>query len=115
MAIGWPTRRRDAVARILRAHPKESRECEEAARKIMPHAREQDAKAVKWEIRPKPGKGRVLAPRVSVGEDPWFHHVFVETEQHGVDSLTGVHGTPAEDYLETHFYHTEYIKQTRIE
>lgn len=115
MAIKWPARRRDAVDRVLRTYPKESRQCEEAAKEIMPFAKEQDPNAVKWKIAPKRGYGfRCLAPRVSVGDDPWFYHVFVETEQHGVDSLAGVDGTAADEYLDVHFEHSDCIQQYRI-
>ena len=113
MAIHWPLVRRSAVESILHAYLKESGQCAQAAKEIMPHATDQDNKAIKWKIRPKLGHGRCLAPRASVGEKPWFFHVFVETEFHTVDGLTGIDGTPADDYLSAHFDHPDFIKQVR--
>lgn len=95
MSIDWSEIQRTAVEGALSRYPAESHECREAARLLLPIARERDAGARAWRLRPR--EGRYIVPMRSVGRD-WFFHVTVETEAHCVDALTGVAGTPRAAY-----------------
>jgi hypothetical protein len=101
------------VDRILAKYPKESGQCAEAAKEIMPHAQEQDHGAKKMRLESHPGDGilifPLLSPRVSVGGRKWYYHVLVETAGHCVDALTLADGTSKPDYLDAHFNYSDTI------
>jgi hypothetical protein len=113
MSISWSGKRAASVAKILDDNPPESARCALAAKKVLPHARKEDADATTWEVRPTPSVVfRILSPRVSVG-GRWTHHVTVGLQAHFVDALTTATGTTATKYLETHFEYFDQLTMTK--
>lgn len=101
MSILWNRRQRERVTALMDAYPARSGECAALARALLPVAWERDRGAEGLLIRPRPGYGVYVVPRV--GEVMWFHHVAVGTEEHVLDALTGGVGTPRAEYLEAHW------------
>ena len=89
MAIDWRDSQRTRVDKSLCDHPLESGRCQEAAREILPVATEIDAGARTRLLRPKPGEGRFVVPKVKLGVR-WYDHYSVNAQRHYVDALTGV-------------------------
>jgi hypothetical protein len=102
MPIAWTRPQRQRVQRALRDHPADSGRCEQAARRILPTAHERDAAAQIWQLRPADEDASFVIPKAPAGV-LWYIHYTVEAEQHCVDALTGVDGTPRDSYLETHW------------
>lgn len=102
MPIAWTRPQRQRVQRALRDHPADSGRCEQAARRILPPAHERDAAAQIWQLWPADEDASFVIPKVPAGV-LWYLHYTVEAEQHCVDALTGVDGTPRDSYLETHW------------
>jgi hypothetical protein len=102
MPIAWTRPQRQRVQRALRDHPADSGRCEQAARRILPTAHERDAAAQIWQLWPADEDASFVIPKAPAGV-LWYVHYTVEAEQHCVDALTGVDGTPRDSYLETHW------------
>ena len=102
MPIAWTRPQRQRVQRALRDHPADSGWCEQAARRILPTAHERDAAAQIWQLWPADEDASFVIPKMPSGV-LWYIHYTVEAEQHCVDALTGVDGTPRDSYLETHW------------
>ncbi len=105
MSIPWNPSQRERVTALIDAHPARSGECAVLARGILPVARERDGSAEGLLIRPRPGYGVYVVPRI--GETTWYHHVAVGAENHVVDALTGVPGTPRPEYLLAHWEYAD--------
>lgn len=93
MPIAWTRPQRQRVQRALRDHPADSGRCEQAARRILPTAHERDAAAQIWQLWPADEDASFVIPKAPAGV-LWYIHYTVEAEQHCVDALTGVDGTP---------------------
>lgn len=105
MAIPWTGPQSDRVGALIGAHPPDGGRCADLARAILPIARDLDGNAHGCVIRPLPGHGRYVAPRV--GGTMWRHHVTVGVAAHFVDALTDVPGTPSADYPDAHWLHAD--------
>jgi hypothetical protein len=108
MAVMWTTAQREHVEDRLAARPLgASHWCVALAREILPIARERDIAARGLVIRPAFGLVRYPTMRSrNRAAPPWFHHVTVAVDGHGVDALTGANGTDLAAYLTTHFENT---------
>jgi hypothetical protein len=104
MPISWSPPQREMVARVLARHPAESNRCGQAAREILPVARQVDAGARARKLLPL--EGRFVVTKRPL-EQRWYQHVAVHAQEHVVDALTGVEGTPARSYLEQHWMYPE--------
>lgn len=103
MSIAWSNEQRSKVRAILGRHPPHSGRCANAARAILPLARELDESARPWKIVPAlPGAKFVMLKNPPPGL-AWAHHITVEVSRHCVDTLPGVDGHLRETYLATFF------------
>ncbi len=109
MSIEWTAKQRREVEECLARNPANSGNCLEVARGILPIGQEQDVNARPWKLRPRPGQGRFVVPKVSVG-NRWFHHFTVEAVEHCVDALTGPDGTQIPGYLAEHWRYSEALE-----
>lgn len=102
MTLSWLPAQRDKVSEVLDRYPAASNRCEAAAREILPVARELETGARARKLFPT--EGRFLVPR---GGMRWWEHVAVHVQEHVVDALTGVDGTPEPSYLGQHYLYPE--------
>lgn len=100
MPVSWSPLQHSQVTEVLRQHPAESNRCYQAARDILPVARQVDAGACARKLVPREGRFIVPKPPLRVR---WFEHAAVHVQQHVVDAVTGVEGTPERSYLEAHW------------
>lgn len=105
MAISWTPRQLEQVVDLIEAHPARIGRCADLARRILPIARDVDPRAHGVVIRPLPGRGWFVEPRI--GGTMWRHHVTVAAEMHVVDALTGAAGMERERYREAHWVHAD--------
>jgi hypothetical protein len=101
------------VERALGENPIESARCAEAARAVLPIARERSEGAEAVVILPR--VGRFVVPRNVTPTPRWFHHVSVIVEAHHVDALTGPDGCPAPEYLARHFLYPTYLREDSVD
>lgn len=106
MAIPWSNVQRRRVSRELARLPPQSGRCQDAARGILPVAREVDPSACGILIKPA-GRARYVLPKVALAGSPWRFHVTVQATQHYVDALTGADGTPIDSYFDEHWKYSE--------
>lgn len=106
MAIQWSEAQRKVVFEVLHRFPARSHCCEDAARAILPIARERDVRSRGIRIEPA-GRARYILPKVPLHGDWWRYHITIEAERHYVDALTGVDGTATSDYFEEHWQYPE--------
>lgn len=99
-------------------HPPDSGECADAAREILPIAREIDEAAKPWHIYPTLCDPPELTPPFlsprGVSER-WRHHITVEVTEHYVDALTGVDGHEKQSYLEEYFTYPDALSLERAD
>lgn len=87
---------RERVVDALGQYGVESAQCERAASRILPPAREVHPAAVARVC--KPAFGIFVCPKRK-----WFHHVNVFVAKHYVDALSGPDGQEENDYLDCHW------------
>jgi len=104
MSIPWSPAQQKKVSQVLATHPAESNRCDEAAKEILPTARELDAEARARKLLPR--EGRYVVTRRPLARR-WFFHVAVHVQEHVVDALTGADGTPTDAYLQMHWMHAD--------
>lgn len=114
MSLAWSRTQRTAVARALAEHPSSSPRCADAARAILPIARERDLDAHALVVEPAVPFGRCVMPK-HLPSPAWHHHVLVHTEAHAVDALTGPDGHSYATYLETFFLAPEAHAVTAVD
>lgn len=102
--IGWNEQQRSHVASALATHPLLSNRCAQAARTILPTAREVDADAHGVVIEPPLGALYVQPKGLAVR---WYHHVTVAVADHYVDAFPGPDGHAQTTYLATYFDYPE--------
>lgn len=110
MAIPWSNAQRRTVGSALDKHPVDSGRCVEAAKLILPSALENDPDSEIWEL--WPAEGQFVLPRRSIGAR-WYFHATLETQDHYVDALTGVDGTPRVSYLNEHWQESDALRWIR--
>lgn len=80
----------------LEEYGAESGQCEKAASRVLPHARDIDGSSTaRW---CQPVFGIYVCPKRR-----WFHHVSVLVDDYYVDALAGPDGLETEVYMETHW------------
>lgn len=99
MAIRW--RDLNSVTEVLDSHPPHSNSCDDAARTLLPHAKEVDGSAYTISVRPK-NKERYVVPK-GMKNPLWFMHYACSVSEHCVDALTGPPGTTQDKYLTEHW------------
>jgi hypothetical protein len=109
MGVDWSNVQRQQVEAVLEAHPASSGRCEQAARGVLPVARELSSLARARRLLPK--EGWFVVPRISTGAR-WYEHYSVHVHEHFVDALTGVDGTEQEVYLQSHWKYAEGLEWT---
>ncbi len=115
MSIAWSDEQRGKVRAILGRHPPHSGRCGNAAKSILPIARELDERARLWKIVPAlPGARFVILKQPPPGL-AWSHHITVEVTQRCVDILPGVDGHPRETYLTTFFAAPEHHRLVDVD
>jgi hypothetical protein len=97
------------VQAVLDAHPAESGRCREAARGVLPLARNVDELAAIAKLLPRPGLGWFVCPARRI-DARWSHHFSVRVCEHLVDALSGPDGTPAPSYLAQHWRYPEALQ-----
>jgi hypothetical protein len=102
MAIPWSEAQRWRVSTALRRFPPQSGCCEDAARAVLPVAREVDPSSCGILIKPA-GRARYVLPKVPLDGSPWRFHVTVRAREHYVDALTGADGTSIDAYFAQHW------------
>lgn len=90
-------------------HPAGSGRCMDVAAALLPLALTQDASSTMVRIEPIPHlrpRMRYILPKPSAGAC-WDFHVTTLTELHAIDTLTGLEGIWASEYLAQHFHYPE--------
>lgn len=105
MGVEWSDSQRIRVSGLIEEHPVTTSDCAVLGRKVLPIGRERDAAAHGLVVRANTTQTRFacLKPRHGQVKRRWFHHVTVAVDEHGVDALAGVDGTPLASYLREHF------------
>ncbi|MFO0607856.1 MAG: hypothetical protein U0324_32130 [Polyangiales bacterium] len=118
MAIGWTGVQRVTVDGVLARFPPDSGRCADAARAIVPIARDVDPTARGRLIQPDPvlaPRARFVVPKRCRLSASWFHHVTVEAAGHCVDVLTGPDGCEVASYLDAHFEYADVLRVDEVD
>lgn len=102
MSIAWDDTQGATVGASLAKYPMTSHRCADAAREILPVARQRDEAAAALLVEPLHPMARYVLPKHNPSPE-WYHHVLVRLEDHGLDAMTGVPGHPYDTYLATYF------------
>lgn len=113
--IVWQQHQRERIVDILDRHPPESNACVDAARQVLPIAREIDEEALTLVIKARGGRSGLFICPVHPAGRRWRYHVTVHASMHRVDALTGADGHPAASYLDTYFQFPDELQVLPIE
>lgn len=107
MTVSWNDDQRAKVDAMLAEHPLDSYRCADAARAVLPTARELDGASKARIVLPNLLGARWVLPREFSPRPYWAHHVTVAVTDHYVDGLTRSPGEPMSSYLGKHFHRPE--------
>ncbi|MCC6525919.1 MAG: hypothetical protein IT373_24945 [Polyangiaceae bacterium] len=110
MAVTWEPQERAEIEVGIRRHPLASGRCAALARVVYRVGKPRDEATRGRQVRPlRRSAARYVVPRTP--HPPlWGSHTLTETQEHGVDGLTGVEGCAASEYLARHWLYAEALE-----